>query len=140
MKQDNLLVVDDDADLRNLIKAIKKKSDIVIDDLTTDQITTAPGAALAASSTNSLPMKPLRGGRPAIVAKATAWGSTIRAPVIPAVASARVLERVTRSRQRRNGNNLNQCAKEGGALLLTYSSDISKTPILTMIEVCREAR
>ena len=31
----------DSAELRNLIKVIKKKTDIVIDELTTDEVTTA---------------------------------------------------------------------------------------------------
>ncbi len=39
-----------------------------------------------------------------MVANATPWGSTISAPVRPAVRSSRVLRRSTRDRQRRKGS------------------------------------
>src|SRR5512134_2565537 len=47
---------------------------------------------------------PYSGGRQAMVAKATAWGSTTMAPVRPARASARSVALPTRGSQRRNGN------------------------------------
>ncbi len=48
--------------------------------------------------------RPYSGGRPAMVAKATACGSTINAPVSAAMASARSVCFVTPGHQRRKGS------------------------------------
>jgi len=50
--------------------------------------------------------KPYSGGSPAIMAKATAWGRTMTAPVRPAMPSAFRLERFTCGHQRSTGKNL----------------------------------
>ena len=47
---------------------------------------------------------PYSGGIPAMVAKATPWGNTISAPVIPAIRSARLVLRFTMCRHCMNGN------------------------------------
>ena len=53
--------------------------------------------------------RPYSGGIPAIVAKATPCGSTMTAPIAPAVKSARLVTRCTRGHHLRNGSSRVTC-------------------------------
>ena len=53
---------------------------------------------------NMAAYKPYSGGMPAIVAKATPWGTKIKLPVKPAIRSARKLARATRGHHCKKGS------------------------------------
>src|SRR3990167_8815846 len=61
--------------------------------------------------------RPYTGGRPAMSANATPCGSTMMAPVKPAIRSAFSVVRLTRGHQRRNGKNrVQKTLHRGGAM------------------------
>jgi hypothetical protein len=75
-----------------------------------------------------------------MVAKATAWGSTINAPVNPAMISSRVLARVTRVRQRKNGSQRDQSKADLNPAEDTFEACMINLQPVAMAEVWRKLR
>ena len=70
--------------------------------------------------------RPYCGGRPAMVAKATPWGRTIRAPVKPASRSSRRVSRLTSGHQARKGSSrrmTNAIFRDVGILAFDYRTN-----------------